>query len=77
MNGIPVTKTTLAALRWFAEHEPVSLFPLDGTAPSSVMRKRLRTAGWIEDAGKPGRFGFMSFQLSETGRQILETGKTT
>ncbi len=70
MHGIPVTKTTIAALRWYAEHEPVALF--DVSAPSSVMRKRLETARWVERCGT-GRFGFVAYRLSDEGRKILET----
>ena len=69
MNCITLTKTMAAGLRWFAAHEPVALF--DASAPSPVIRKRLRTAKLIEECGyEPGRrIGCIMFRVSARGRR--------
>jgi hypothetical protein len=71
------TQKWIEALRWFAEHEPVAWF--DASAPSNVIRKRLRTHGLIEEAGSEPLSRTMplpvtQFRVSATGRELLEKG---
>lgn len=74
MNEIKPTKKMIDGLRWFKQNEPVSLFPCDGMAPTNIIRKRLKTIGWIEECGKEysrGPFAFTKFRVSDSGNDIL------
>ena len=57
-------------LRWMLEQGKVSVWPFEW----SVMHKKARTQGFIEEAGsEPGRrIPFTMYQLSEKGRYIIE-----
>jgi len=66
----PDTPSMLHGLRWIDAHQPVGQFPAD--APSATIRKRLEAFGLIERCGvEPGRFGFIKFQVTDKGRQLL------
>ena len=61
----------IEALQWIAEREPIGWFPIDG--PSGVIRKRLRTYGLIEEAGRePGALPVTKFRVSAAGRALMK-----
>ena len=68
------TPSMLKGLRWIDDHQPVGAFPIEG--PSSTVRKRLEAGGYIEQCGKePGMFGFIKFQVTDKGRQLLRDNR--
>lgn len=69
MNSIKPTPKMLAGLLWFRQNEPVGLFGKD--APSYIIRKRLQTAGWIMPIERLGKTGFVEYQVTEKGVDIL------
>jgi|HubBroStandDraft_2_1064218.scaffolds.fasta_scaffold00003_36 hypothetical protein len=74
MISIKPTKKMIDGLKWFRIKEPVAWFPCDGTAPSHIIRRRLKTIGWVEECGKEPVRGFFSvtqFRVSELGLQVL------
>lgn len=56
-------------LEWMREHEPVALFPVDGSGPTLQQARLIHKAGDIEEAGaEPGqRLGLMRYRLSQQG----------
>lgn len=72
-----LTPARRRALLWIKENEPVSMFPLDGSAPSLTFVKRLVGEMLVEKVGQRnmGRYGFTQYGLSPAGRAALEDGK--
>jgi len=72
-----LTPAQRRALTWLRENEPVSMFPLDGIAPSLRFTKHLEKLGLVERVGKTtsnGTFlggGFTLFGLTERARSML------
>lgn len=71
-----LTKAQRKAMEWVREHEPVSLFPCDGSAPDiRFVTRRLVSLGYVHAVGrerKPGFFGFTTYALTDAGRAALE-----
>lgn len=72
-----LTPKMLDGLRWFAENGPIGWSPLDGSAPTKIVRRRLQAAGFVEECGldrrESGIFGgAVSFQITDAGRAALE-----
>lgn len=65
-------------LEWMRDHEPVALFPVDGSGPMLQQARLIHKAGDIEEAGaEPGqRLGLMRYRLSAQGRQKLREAET-
>ncbi|MFC6391812.1 hypothetical protein [Methylorubrum zatmanii] len=69
-----LTPARRKALTWIADHEPVSSFPCDGTAPGLTFVRKLRSDGLVREVGKePGHgfFAFTRFALTDAGRAAL------
>lgn len=74
MNAIKPTPKMVEGLRWFERHGPISWFPCETSTPTRIIRKRLKTAGWIEECGAEpikGLFSVTRFRISEAGRAVL------
>lgn len=70
-----LTKQQKSALEWFADHEPASAFPCDGSGPSLRFVKRLVKIGLVEEVGvERGMWGFTKFARSGAGRRALQDG---
>ena len=73
-----LTKAQHKAMTWVRDHEPVSTFPCDGTAPNMrFVTRRLVSLGYVERVGtEPGSgflgIGFTRYALSDAGRRALE-----
>ena len=68
-----LTPAQRKALQWIKAHEPVSMFPCDGTAPSMHFVKKLRQNGLVTDFGKEAsKWGFTLFAVSDLGRKLLD-----
>lgn len=59
------------ALEWIKKNEPVSVFPLDGTAPQLRFVRRLAKDGLVGRVTKK-KGAFTEFVLSPAGRAALE-----
>jgi hypothetical protein len=81
MHSIKPTPKMIAGLKWFEDQcGAVGWFPCDGTAPSRIIRKRLKTIGWIEECGKEATKGFFAvtlFRVSDAGREVLRSAIKT
>lgn len=67
-----LTNARRRAMEWIANNEPVSTFPMDGSAPKLQFVWILEADGLVERVGKePGIFGLTKFSLSSAGRAAL------
>ena len=61
-------------LEWVRSHQPVSMFPTDGSGPTLKQARKLENEGDIELAGQErgrGALGFAQYRLTAQGRQKL------
>lgn len=69
---VRLTKRQREALAWIRDHEPVSMFPFDGVAPSIRFVRKLRLLGLVEEVGKErGILGLTKFALTDAARAAL------
>lgn len=63
-----------AHLEWIRSHQPVGMFPTDGSGPSLKQARVMEKEGDIEQAGQEcghGLLGFAQYRLTAQGRQKL------
>lgn len=68
-----MTDAERKALLWFEANGPVALF--DSKAPSSAMRKRLVSSGYVQSVGTEpisgSPFSFTKFAITDAGLKAL------
>lgn len=60
------------ALEWIKKNEPVSVFPLDGSAPQIRFVRRLEKEGLVKRVGTTRGSSIVQFALSTAGRSALK-----